>query len=116
VSDVVDVVVAPYQDVRVAQQDFDGLCARVTDKTVTSEGVFLVERNAAGQVRGHSHRRSSRPQRPGLGRRSRPRGGPLFASPGDPTDGLLGRGISAVPGVALGSRYDIGTPRLLSEV
>jgi arylsulfatase len=51
VSDVVDVVVAPYQDVRVAQQDFDGLCARVTDKTVTSEGVILVERNAAGQVR-----------------------------------------------------------------
>ncbi|HXX89021.1 MAG TPA: sulfatase-like hydrolase/transferase [Acidimicrobiales bacterium] len=50
-SDHFDVILAPYASAAAAQQDFDALVALVKDKTVRSEGVILVDHDAAGQVR-----------------------------------------------------------------
>jgi arylsulfatase A-like enzyme/uncharacterized membrane protein len=50
-SDVMDVVVAAYQDLSATEHDFEALVELVKDKVVRSEGVILVERDADGQVR-----------------------------------------------------------------
>jgi arylsulfatase A-like enzyme/uncharacterized membrane protein len=50
-SDVMDVVVAAYQDANAAGPDFDALCGLIRDKTVRSEGLILVEHDSAGEVR-----------------------------------------------------------------
>ena len=49
-SDSFDVIMAAYPSIEPARQDFDALVQLVKDKTVTSEGVILVEHAADGQV------------------------------------------------------------------
>jgi arylsulfatase A-like enzyme/uncharacterized membrane protein len=51
VSDTFDVVMAAYQDAGTAERDFDALVGLVKDKTVTSEGLILVEHDLDGKVR-----------------------------------------------------------------
>jgi arylsulfatase len=51
VGDSFDVIMAAYPSAGPAQHDFDGLVQLVKDKRVASEGVILVERDAAGQVK-----------------------------------------------------------------
>ena len=43
-------IVAAYTDPNVAQQDFDGLVAKVTAKDVATKGMILVAKDADGQV------------------------------------------------------------------
>ena len=50
-SDTFDLIMAAYQSVGAAQKDFDALVKAVTDKTVRTEGVILVEHDADGQVK-----------------------------------------------------------------
>jgi arylsulfatase len=50
-GDTYDLIMAPYPSIDAAQGDFDALVQLVKNKTVRSEGVILVERDAAGQVR-----------------------------------------------------------------
>src|SRR5208282_6592055 len=49
-GDSFDVIMAAYPSTGPAQQDFDALVQLVKNKTVTSEGVILVSRDAGGQV------------------------------------------------------------------
>jgi arylsulfatase A-like enzyme/uncharacterized membrane protein len=44
-------IMSPYASAAPAQQDFDALAALVTDKTVRSEGLILIEHAADGQVK-----------------------------------------------------------------
>ncbi len=46
-------VVAGYQDPEAAQRDFDGVVARVEDKTIRSEGMILIAKDSDGQVTVH---------------------------------------------------------------
>ena len=46
-------VVAGYQDPEAAQRDFDGVVAKVEDKTIRSEGMILVAKDSNGQVTVH---------------------------------------------------------------
>jgi uncharacterized membrane protein len=50
-ADTLDVVMAAYQDTATAERDFDALVGPVKDRTVASEGVILVERDADGKTR-----------------------------------------------------------------
>jgi arylsulfatase len=50
-SDTFDVVMAAYPDTGTAERDFDALVGLVKDKTVTSEGLILVEHDLDGKVR-----------------------------------------------------------------
>ena len=50
-TDTFDVIMAAYPSTRLAQNDFEALVQLVKDKTVKTEGVILVERDAAGQVK-----------------------------------------------------------------
>ncbi|HTT50693.1 MAG TPA: arylsulfatase [Streptosporangiaceae bacterium] len=50
-GDSYDVIMAAYPSDQAAGQDFDGLVQLVRDKAVRSEGVILVSRDSAGQVR-----------------------------------------------------------------
>ena len=45
-----DVVIAVYLIPDLAKQDFDGLVKLVEDKTVSTDGVVLVSKNAEGEV------------------------------------------------------------------
>ena len=47
-----DVLVAAYRDIDTARQDVDAVTHLVHDKSVTLEGVILVEHDADGQVTG----------------------------------------------------------------
>ncbi len=49
-TETMDVLLAPYPDLDRAQRDFDALVRRVREKSVHSEGVLLVERDAVGEV------------------------------------------------------------------
>ena len=49
-SDSYVVILAPYPALEVAQADFDALVQAVTDKSVRTEGVILVEKEADGSV------------------------------------------------------------------
>ncbi len=49
-SEVMDVVVAAYQDLSSSGRDFDALVQLVKDKAVSSEGVIRVDRDADGHV------------------------------------------------------------------
>jgi arylsulfatase A-like enzyme/uncharacterized membrane protein len=50
-SDALDLILAPYPSLEDAQSDFDQLVQLVEDKTVSSEGLILVERDKDGEVR-----------------------------------------------------------------
>jgi arylsulfatase A-like enzyme/uncharacterized membrane protein len=50
-SDALDLILAPYPSLEDAQSDFDQLVQLVEDKTVSSEGLILVERDTDGEVR-----------------------------------------------------------------
>ncbi|HXZ69412.1 MAG TPA: sulfatase-like hydrolase/transferase, partial [Streptosporangiaceae bacterium] len=50
-TDTFDVIMAVYPSTGPAQNDFDALVELVKDKTVKTEGVILVEHDAAGQVK-----------------------------------------------------------------
>ncbi len=50
-SDTYDVILAAYCSTNSAERDFDTLIQRIKDKTVTTEGVILVERDEDGRVR-----------------------------------------------------------------
>lgn len=49
-DDLLDVVVAAYQELDAARRDFDALCSLVSDRSVRTEGAILVTKDDAGEV------------------------------------------------------------------
>ena len=50
-ADMYDVIMAGYQNIGPAQNDFEALVKRIKDRQVKSEGVILVQHDADGKVR-----------------------------------------------------------------
>ena len=79
-NDQLDVLIAVYLIPELAQQDFEAFVKLAEDKTITTDGVVLVNKDANGEVTVQETGRPPRAQGRQGRRRSRPRGRPLRAA------------------------------------